>query len=158
MWRAVSRIFLSFLLIAWTSYRLNRSAFPLAAIAWIIRHYGGSQAVGYDLGCLLEAVCRNSCLAKDVLDNDVMFYVDGFHGSAHKRVCQVKWTGLYAPESAVGNEDFAGCERFFSQLDRIASSVRYASRYRYKQAMHLVTAQLSEDRYSSLGTSSPYRL
>ncbi|KAI0027080.1 hypothetical protein K488DRAFT_18789, partial [Vararia minispora EC-137] len=127
------------------------SAYPLACIQHVIQKYGKDNALGFDLGCLLAAVCQHSRIADEVTRSGLSFFVDGFHGSAHKRDCQLKWMVLNNPDCGVGNEDFAGCERFFSQVNRAAVITRYASNYRWKQGIHLAASQVSDDRYASIG-------
>lgn len=59
--------------------------------------------------------------------------VGAFHGHAHNRLCQLDFLATYV--RGLGLEDLEGCERFFSESNELASSIRYATTFHRHQAI-----------------------
>ena len=118
-----------------------------------MRVFGEDQGIGYDISCVLDATLRHSSLSEEVIKNRLQLVIDAFHCWAHKRSCQLKYHPLYRP--GFGLEDLSTCERFFSSLNGTARNIRHSSSYHWMQSIDLHIQQVNEDRYASLGMSTP---
>ncbi|KAJ7445930.1 hypothetical protein FB451DRAFT_1343603 [Mycena latifolia] len=94
----------------------------------------GELGLGYDIGCKYGKMVRaHPGLAKLAADNNFKSLVGAFHGSAHKRSCQLDNLATYV--EGLGTEDLEGCESFFSKSNALASTTRYSTVFHRKQAI-----------------------
>ncbi|KAJ7080779.1 hypothetical protein B0H15DRAFT_924340 [Mycena belliarum] len=94
----------------------------------------GEFGLGYDIGCKYDKMVRaHPGLAKLAADTNFKALVGAFHGSVHKRRCQLKNLTTYV--RGVGQEDLEGCESFFSKSNALAPTTRYATAFHRKQAI-----------------------
>ncbi|KAJ7075040.1 hypothetical protein B0H15DRAFT_925551 [Mycena belliarum] len=94
----------------------------------------GEIGLGYDIGCKYDKMVRaHPGLSKLAADTHFRALVGAFHGSAHKRKCQLKNLTTYV--RGVGTEDLETCECFFSKSNALASTTRYATAFHRKQAI-----------------------
>ncbi|KAJ7472629.1 hypothetical protein FB451DRAFT_1134187 [Mycena latifolia] len=111
----------------------------------------GHLGLGYDIGCKYGKMVRaHPGLSKLAADMNFKSLVGAFHGSAHKRECQLKNLTTYV--KGVGMEDLETCESFFSKSNALAATTRYATAFHRKQA---ITTYLKHadtfDAYQGLG-------
>ncbi|KAJ7073352.1 hypothetical protein B0H15DRAFT_806803 [Mycena belliarum] len=94
----------------------------------------GEIGLGYDIGCKYDKMVRaHPGLSKLAADTHFRALVGAFHGSAHKRKCQLKNLTTYV--RGVGTEDLETCECFFLKSNALASTTRYATAFHRKQAI-----------------------
>jgi len=93
-----------------------------------------------------------SILGPQATKENMRLVVDGFHGHAHNRGCQVD----FHPQYIVGNgrSDHAGCERVFDSSNDLAATTRHASRFHRQQAIEQHFGFWDEDKYAQLSESS----
>ena len=91
----------------------------------LLEAFGDGIGGGYDIGCKFGTMLNHSELGPRARELDYRALVGSFHGHAHNRLCQLSFLATYV--KGMGLEDLEGCERFFSKLNVLASSLRYAS-------------------------------
>lgn len=117
--------------------------------------FGPRIMTGYDIGCAFTSTLDKSPkLSNKKRTHAYSLCVDAFHGYAHNRLCQLQHHPLY--EAGVGLEDFAGCERLFSETNRMASCTRHASRFHRNQIFLRLITQWNDDKYAELSVSNFY--
>ena len=123
--------------------------YPLAHVNELIELFGPRVLVGYDIGCGFSATAgRSSRVGPRVRESGLRFCVNAFHGYAHNRRCQLAWHCMFT--TGAGLEDFEGCERVFSESNRVASGTRHASRFHRRQAILHHFNRWNADRFASL--------
>ena len=126
-----------------------RAKYPLAIASALIDSFGPRIMTGYDIGCAFTSTLNKSPKLSDkVLAQSYTLCVDAFHGYAHNRLCQLRYHPLYKP--GVGLEDFAGCERLFSETNRIAGCTRHASTFHRLQIFLRLISRWNDDKYAEL--------
>ncbi|KAJ6543235.1 hypothetical protein DFH09DRAFT_829842, partial [Mycena vulgaris] len=105
--------------------------YPLAVVKELLDVFGMKLGAGYDIGCHFEATVHHSQLGDQARTNRLKCLVGSFHGHAHNRLCQLSFLATYV--EGMGLEDLEGCERYFSRLNALAKSCRYASRFHRQQ-------------------------
>lgn len=107
--------------------------------------------VGYDIGCGFSTTAsRSPRLSGLIKKHNLRFCVNGFHGHAHVRRCQLRWHVLY--QTGVGLEDLETCERLFSDSNRLARSSRQMSRFHRRQALVHYITRWNNDKFLGLGS------
>ncbi|KAI0310305.1 hypothetical protein OF83DRAFT_1027483, partial [Amylostereum chailletii] len=120
----------------------------LAVLNEIMDDLGQDQSIGYDIGCSANGTVDRSSLGERAAAMNLQVHVNAFHGYQHNRLCQLQYHPLLLP--GVGMEDFEGCKRMFSSSNRVATLVRHASYYHWKQFIDLHLRQQDEDQYGEL--------
>lgn len=111
--------------------------------------FGEDLLIGYDIGCGFSDTANNSKkVGPKIRESRCRFIVGAFHGHAHCRQCQLKWHPLYV--SGSGLEDFEGCERIFSDSNRVAACTRNASRFHRRQAILQHFDRWNSDKYAEI--------
>ncbi|KAJ6550300.1 hypothetical protein B0H19DRAFT_1211499 [Mycena capillaripes] len=105
--------------------------YGLAIADALLDAFGPDSGMGYDIGCEFMTTIKNSPLGAKAKENNFKTLVGVFHGLAHHRLCQLKYLATYVP--GLGLEDLEGCEHFFSKLNALSHSVRYASIFHRRQ-------------------------
>jgi hypothetical protein len=95
--------------------------------------FGRDLGGGFDIGCRFKTTLAKSPLGPLARELNYTSLVGGFHGHAHRRLCQLLHLATYT--KGMGLEDLEGCERCFSKSNALASSLRYASIFHRKQAI-----------------------
>lgn len=104
---------------------------------------------GYDIGCGFSSTVKKSeAVGPKARSNNFQLCVGSFHGYAHSRKCQLRWHPLY--QEGVGLEDFEGCERVFSESNRVSACTRHASSFHRRQAVVHHFERWNRDRYADL--------
>ncbi|KAJ6481410.1 hypothetical protein DFH09DRAFT_950547 [Mycena vulgaris] len=94
----------------------------------------GKVTLGYDIGCKhAKMVRQHPGLSKLAADTGFKSMVGAFHGTGHKRLCQVENLTTYV--EGVGMEDLEECESFFSKSNALATATRYATVFHRQQAI-----------------------
>ncbi|KAG1870917.1 hypothetical protein F4604DRAFT_1881226 [Suillus subluteus] len=124
--------------------------YPLVTIHWLMEVYQRPFVYGYDIKCMFEKIISRSSLSSTVHQLGVDGVVNGFHGHAHNRLCQVQHHCKYKVRA--GKEDFETCERMFSESNGVAPEIRNASEFHRHQVLdeHFRFSKL--DKYASLST------
>ena len=113
--------------------------------------YNRSMVVGSDIACTQSVTVKNSTLGTKFRSLDCRLSLNGFHGWAHNRSCQLSWHPRW--QNGLGLNELEGCERLFSYLNGGAKSTRYASRYRRHQVLEILCSQWDDDKYAELSES-----
>lgn len=88
----------------------------------------GKYRLGYDIGCKFEQwVYTHPLTALAALEHGFEAVVGAFHGTGHKRLCQVRKMPIYTTGS--GLEAFENMEGVFSKSNALAGTTRHASRF-----------------------------
>ncbi|KAJ7021959.1 hypothetical protein C8F04DRAFT_1312196 [Mycena alexandri] len=88
----------------------------------------GKYRLGYDIGCKFEKwVYTHPLTARAALEHGFEAVVGAFHGTGHKRLCQVRKMPIYTTGS--GLEAFENMESVFSKSNALAGTTRHASRF-----------------------------
>ncbi|KAJ7026529.1 hypothetical protein C8F04DRAFT_1268048 [Mycena alexandri] len=88
----------------------------------------GKYRLGYDIGCKFEKwVYTHPLTACAALEHGFEAVVGAFHGTGHKRLCQVRKMPIYTTGS--GLEAFENMESVFSKSNALAGTTRHASRF-----------------------------
>ncbi|KAJ7750584.1 hypothetical protein B0H16DRAFT_1724512 [Mycena metata] len=88
----------------------------------------GKYRLGYDIGCKFEQwVYTHPLTALAALEHGFEAVVGAFHGTGHKRLCQVRKMPIYTTGS--GLEAFENMESVFSKSNALAGTTRHASRF-----------------------------
>ncbi|KAL5485651.1 hypothetical protein ACEPAI_6692 [Sanghuangporus weigelae] len=125
--------------------------YPLALVNELIDTFGKDVMTGYDIMCgFSTTVCDSRLLGPKSRSADFSLCVNAFHGHAHCRKCQLQWHPLY--QKGVGLEDFEGCERIFSESNRVAMCTRHASLYHRQQAIVHHFKRWNRDRFLDLSS------
>jgi hypothetical protein len=95
--------------------------------------FGKNQGCGFDTGCQFETTLNNSDLGPRARELNFKCLVDGFHGHAHRRLCQLSHLTTY--QQGLGLETLGVCERAFSRSNTNASVMRHMSPFHRKQAI-----------------------
>ncbi|KAJ7838114.1 hypothetical protein B0H14DRAFT_3459726 [Mycena olivaceomarginata] len=95
--------------------------YPLEIVQELLDTFRMNLSAGYDVGCHFGVTTQNS----------------SFHGHAHNRLCQLSFLTMYI--EGMGLKDLEGCERYFSQSNRLVKSCRYASRFHHQQEIMTYT-------------------
>lgn len=126
-----------------------RGKYPLAIINRLIDLFGNNLLIGYDIGCGFSSTASNSKkLGPKIKASQTRFCVNAFHGHAHCRSCQIAYHPLY--KVGAGLEDFEGCERVFSDSNRVATCTRHSSRFHRRQALIRHFDRWNRDKYAEL--------
>lgn len=140
-----------------------RFKYPLACIEKMLNVFGKNIGGGFDTGCQLDITIKNSALGPRAQELNYTSLVDGFHGHAHRRLCQLSYLATY--RKGLGLEDLGMCERVFSRSNGNTSTVRHMSVFHCQQALveyfgnidHLETYQnLSMCNSSFFSSSTDY--
>lgn len=124
-----------------------RAKYPLAIVNRLLDLFGERILVGYDIGCGFSATANNSStLGPRLCAMRAHLCVNAFHGHAHCRSCQVQWHPLYT--KGTGLEDFEGCERVFSESNKVAGVTRHASVFHRRQAILRHFHRWNGDKYN----------
>ena len=138
-----------FLLLISVMLMITRAKYPLALTNRLIDTFGERLMIGYDIGCGFSKTASNSRLLGPKLVREKCHFCCGsFHGHAHERMCQLQWHPLHI--EGVGLEDFEGCERIFSESNRVAGITRHASKFHRRQAIVKHFEHWNLDRYGEL--------
>ncbi|KAH8108317.1 hypothetical protein DFH11DRAFT_1517134 [Phellopilus nigrolimitatus] len=123
--------------------------YPLALIDKVVKTFGEDIMCGYDIGCGFSTTASKSAkLGKFLKEKRCRFCVNAFHGHAHCRPCQLRWHPLYT--EGAGLEDFEGCERIFSESNKVAACTRHASVFHRRQAIIRHFTRWNADKYAEL--------
>ena len=126
-----------------------RAKYPLAIVSKMIDLFGDNLLCGYDIGCGFSKTADSSALVGPKKRRaGLKIICNSFHGHAHCRVCQLECHPMYIVD--VGNEDFEGCERVFSESNRIAPCIRHATKFHRRQAILRHFARWNRDKYGEL--------
>ncbi|KAI0373907.1 hypothetical protein BV20DRAFT_936995 [Pilatotrama ljubarskyi] len=108
--------------------------YPIVVVDKLLAVYDKDLTIklGYDIYCEFDKTLKRSSLGPRA-EGRVSGVVPTFHGHSHNRPCQLLWHPMYM--AGVGKEDFEGCERFFSQLNGLASGTRLATQFHRHQAI-----------------------
>lgn len=91
-------------------------------------------AMGYDIGCKFEELCRSHPILGQLADDkEFIALVGAFHGHGHNRKCQTKKLTTYV--KGVGLEPLETCESYFSKSNALAATTRHASRFHRQRAI-----------------------
>ncbi|KAG8703420.1 hypothetical protein FRC09_004173 [Ceratobasidium sp. 395] len=124
--------------------------YPLATFSKVIRTHGKNVLAAYDIGCQHSTTAHNHPLTKSlVLEMNTEYIVDGFHGWAHNRLCQLDWHPTWRP--GTGMEDFAGCERFFSHSNGVARCTQHGTKYNRRQQVDQHFEVSDDDALANMG-------
>ncbi|KAI0320840.1 hypothetical protein OF83DRAFT_1081377 [Amylostereum chailletii] len=126
----------------------EQAKYALTIVDKIMDDLGEHQAIGYDIGCSMDATVHTTSLAEHADQLHLQLNVNAFHGYQHKRECILSYHPVFRP--GVGMEDFEGCERQYASLNRVVRGVRHASYFHWCQAIHLHLQQWDEDEYAEL--------
>jgi len=107
--------------------------YPLAITNKLLEVFGPSFALGYNIGCGFARTITRTSLANRAAAKSLRLLVPLFHGHTHNHLCQLCFLPLYL--AILGLEDFEGCERAFSKLNKVSKMTRYASRFHQQQAI-----------------------
>jgi len=99
----------------------DSAKYPLAIVEKLLDAFDDGLACGYDIGCKFKTTLKNSKLGARAEELLHRCLVGGFHGHAHRRLCQLWHLTTYI--KGLGLEDLEGCERAFSKSNALASSV-----------------------------------
>ncbi|KAJ6524845.1 hypothetical protein DFH09DRAFT_1250792 [Mycena vulgaris] len=125
------------------------SKYPLAVVDALLNTFGPDLGGGYDIGCGFETTVQKSPMAGKAEELNFKSLVGAFHGHAHNRRCQLAFLATYVP--GMGLEDLEGCEQFFSKLNALARSTRYASVFHRRQTISTYLAHTDVfDTYANL--------
>ncbi|KAG1798652.1 uncharacterized protein HD556DRAFT_1430888 [Suillus plorans] len=124
--------------------------YPLATIHRLMEVYQQPFLYGYDIKCAFEKILLRSSLSSSVRRLGVDGVVNGFHGHAHNRLCQVQHHCKY--KTGAGKEDFETCERTFSESNALAPETRNSSEFHRHQALDQHFWFMAADKYASLST------
>ncbi|EIW84546.1 hypothetical protein CONPUDRAFT_51057, partial [Coniophora puteana RWD-64-598 SS2] len=101
----------------------EKQHYALALIIELFKHLPADMRVGilYDIGCQLERSCRIFNFIPDLLPR-ISFAISVFHAYGHQWACQI----IYHPRKrqGFGFSDGEGCERLWSALKMLISSLR----------------------------------
>ncbi|KAG2058969.1 hypothetical protein BDR06DRAFT_980317 [Suillus hirtellus] len=111
----------------------EQAKYPLAVVSKLLDAFGKDLGGGYDIGCRFKTTLSRSVLGHHVRELNHTSLVGAFHGHAHQRLCQLNHLATYV--DGLGLEDLEGCERTFLKSNALASSVRYASIFHWRQAI-----------------------
>lgn len=92
---------------------------------------GPNLGAGYDIGCKFSTTISKTSLGPIAREKNFTSLVGGFHGHAHKRLCQMFFLSSYI--KGLGLSDLENCERYFSKSNALAVSVRYATVFHRQQ-------------------------
>ncbi|KAF8516427.1 hypothetical protein BU17DRAFT_76640 [Hysterangium stoloniferum] len=107
--------------------------YPLAVVAKLLQVFGKDLGGGFDIGCRFKTTLARSPLAPQAKELNYTSLVGGFHGHAHRQLCQLVHLATYT--KGLGLEDLEGCERAFSKLNDVAPAVHYVSAFHRMQAI-----------------------
>jgi hypothetical protein len=102
-------------------------------VSKLLDAFGNDLGGGYDIGCRFKTTLSRSMLGQRAQKLNHTSLVGAFHGHAHQRLCQLDHLATYV--DGLGLEDLEGCERTFSKSNALASTVRYASVFHWRQAI-----------------------
>ena len=105
--------------------------YPLAVVEVLLEVFGAGIGGGYDIRCKFRTTLNHSELGPCAHALNYKVLVGSFHGHAHNHLCQLSFLAMYV--KGMGLEDLKGCKHFFSKLNALASSLRYASRFHRQQ-------------------------
>lgn len=132
-----------------TSY-ICRQKYSLALLDTMMKRYGNSIGVGFDIGCSLQSTVQDSILVGPLAKSSrLLILVNAFHSWAHNHLCQVYNHPLYV--EGVEIEDLETMERLFSSSNTVAPCIHLATKYHWKQALDLHFCQWDEDKFVELG-------
>jgi Kyakuja-Dileera-Zisupton transposase len=95
--------------------------------------FGKNQGSGFDTSCQFKTTLATSDLGPQARELNFKCLVDGFHGHAHRRLCQLSHLTTY--QRGLGLEDLGVCERAFSRSNANAGVVRHMSVFHRMQAI-----------------------
>ncbi|KAJ7475646.1 hypothetical protein FB451DRAFT_1173675 [Mycena latifolia] len=121
----------------------------LVVIEELLDTFNLRLGAGYDIRCHFEATVANSRLGDLARERKLKCLVRSFHGHTHNRLCQLGFLAMYI--EGMGLEDLEGCEHFFSHLNGLTKSCRYASRFHRQQEISLYTKHFNNfEMYANL--------
>lgn len=113
--------------------------------------FGKDIGGGFDTGCQLDITIKNSMLGPCTQELNYTSLIDGFHGHAHRRLCQLSYLATY--RKGLGLEDLRMCERTFSRSNGNAGTVRHMSVFHRQQALVEYFENIDHlDTYQNLST------
>ena len=116
--------------------------------------FGDDQGLGFDIGCSYkETIDQSNLLGDKAMQQQLQILVNAFHGWAHNHLCQLKYHPLY--RTGLGLEDLETLEQIFSLSNKVAWTIRHATRFHWVQAMDLHYRQWNDEKYQEL-SMSPY--
>jgi len=95
--------------------------------------FGENQGGGFDTGCQFKTTLNNSELGLQARESNFKCLVDGFHGHAHRRLCQLSHLTTY--QKGLSLESLGVCERAFSRSNANGGVVRHMSVFHRMQAI-----------------------
>lgn len=114
--------------------------------------FGDNILVGYDIGCGFSTTAKRSPkLGPKITAKGCALCVNAFHSHAHCRTCQLDWHPLYT--EGTGIEDFEGCERIFSESNRLAATTRHATPFHRRQFILRFAKRWNDDKFAELSES-----
>ncbi|PPR04386.1 hypothetical protein CVT24_013215 [Panaeolus cyanescens] len=127
----------------------EQAKYALSFINRALSTLGPRLLIGYDIGCSFQKTILSTILGDKFLESGSRCCVNAYHGYAHNFPCQT----ANHPNNieGCGLEDLETMERFFSLSNALASVIRYASRFRRRQLLHLFLQQNDMDKYAALG-------
>ena len=115
----------------------------------LLKTFGADLGGGYDIGCKFATTLDRSIVGSLARKNNYRSLVGTFHGHVHNRRCQLRNLTTYV--NGLGLEDLEGCERFFLRSNALASSIRHASVFHWRQAISEYVRHMdSFETYSAL--------
>lgn len=128
---------------------MRRAKYPLAIVSKMMETFGEKLLCGYDIGCGFSKTANNSNMVGPVKRSTGLHIIcNAFHGHAHSRTCQLEWHPMFTV--GAGLEDFEGCERVFSESNRIASVTRHATKFHRRQTILQHFARWNRDKYGEI--------
>lgn len=110
-----------------------RSKYPLAVVEKMLTVFGQDQGGGFDTGCQFATTVNNSSLGPIARSSNYKSLIDGFHGHAHRCLCQLAFLATY--QKGLGLETLGVCERAFSRSNSMGGIVRHMSVFHRLQAI-----------------------
>ncbi|PPQ79249.1 hypothetical protein CVT24_007507 [Panaeolus cyanescens] len=127
----------------------EQAKYGLSFINRALSTLGPRLLIGYDIGCSFQKTIQSTTLGDKFVESGSRCCVNAYHGYAHNFPCQT----ANHPNNleGCGIEDLETMERFFSLSNALAPVIRYASRFRRRQFLHLFLQQNDWDKYAALG-------
>jgi hypothetical protein len=131
-----------------------RSKYPLACVERMLNVFGKNQDGGFDTGCQFETTLNNSSLGPQARDLKYTLLIDGFHGHAHRQLCQLRHLATY--QTGLSLKDLGVCERVFSRSNPMGGIVQHMSVFHRMQAiLHYFQYTDNMETYQNLSKSLP---
>ena len=125
--------------------------YPLAVVQELLDVFSMKLGARYDIRCHFDATVCYSQLGDQARVNKLKCPVGSFHAHVHNRLYQLSFLATYV--EGMGLEDLKGCKRYFSRLNTLAKSCRYASRFHQQQEIMTYTKHFDSFKmYANLST------